>query len=128
VPLRLELLLAEAEDVLPAADEVDDELDDEQAARASAATANPAVATCCLRRKCISGTPYGVYRVLGRDEQPGRPAHCGARVQFAGGAGTGGKMKGVLKGAKRLTSGVLGAAISSGGRAKNQVALRAPGY
>src|ERR1700735_4129748 len=92
VPLRLELLLAEAEDVLPAADEVDDELDDEQAARASAATANPAVATCCLRRKCISGTPYGVYRVLGRDEQPGRPAHCGARVQFAGGAGTGGKM------------------------------------
>ena len=45
-------------------DEVDDELDDEQAARASAATATPAVATCCLRRKCISGTPYGFIGFL----------------------------------------------------------------
>ena len=67
---------------------VDDELDEEHAARATAQTASPAVVTCRLRRRCISGTPYRVYRVLGRREQPGRPANRGVRVQFAGVAGT----------------------------------------
>src|SRR6516165_3483020 len=39
------------------------ELDEEQAARATAKMASPAVVTCRLGRRCISGTPYRVYRV-----------------------------------------------------------------
>jgi hypothetical protein len=39
-----------------------DELDEEHAARATAKTASPAVVTCRLPRKCISGTPYRFYR------------------------------------------------------------------
>jgi len=46
------------------------ELDEEHAARATAMMASPAVVTCRLGRRCISGTPYRVYRVLGRSEQP----------------------------------------------------------
>src|SRR5579859_3479807 len=45
-----------------------DELDDEHAARPIAMTASPAVVTCCLRRFCISGTPYRVYRFLRSEE------------------------------------------------------------
>lgn len=59
VPLRLALLLAAAGALLlPPADALlllDDELEDEQAARATAQTASPAVVTCRLRRRCISG-------------------------------------------------------------------------
>jgi hypothetical protein len=70
------LLLADAPplDVAPVDALLVDE-DEEQAARdrAVATTATPAAATCCLRRYCISGTPYGVSCFLGRDEQPGRP-------------------------------------------------------
>jgi hypothetical protein len=47
------------------------ELDEEHAARPSATTASPAAATWRLRRRCISGTPYRVYRVSGRNGQPG---------------------------------------------------------
>ena len=71
VPLRLALLLAEADalvvDVLLV---VDDELDEEHAARATAQTASPAVVTCRLRRRCISGTPYRVYRVWAATSSP----------------------------------------------------------
>jgi hypothetical protein len=88
VPLRLELLLAEAVAVLDDVLLLDDELDDEHAARASAQTASPAVVTCRLRRRCISGTPYRVYRVLGRDAQPGRPANRGVPVQSGETVGT----------------------------------------
>ena len=62
---------------------LDDELE-EHAARATATTTSPALMTGCLPRKCISGTPYTVYRVAGRNEQPGHPANCGVRVQFVG--------------------------------------------
>jgi len=89
VPLRAALLADE--DALLLDDVVllvDDELDEEHAARASAQTASPAVVTCRLRRRCISGTPYRVYRVLGRSEQPGHPANRSVRVQFVGVAGT----------------------------------------
>src|SRR5579863_4103128 len=69
VPLRLALLLAAAGALLllPAAALLllDDELDDEHAARATAQTASPAVVTCRLRRRCISSTPYRVYRGFG---------------------------------------------------------------
>jgi hypothetical protein len=65
VPVRAALL---DEDALLLGDELlldgeDVELDEEHAARdrAIATTAIPAVATCCLRRRCISGTPYRVY-------------------------------------------------------------------
>jgi len=58
VPLRLELLLADAVELLLAPADVllllDDELDEEHAARATAQTASPAVVTCRLRRRCIS--------------------------------------------------------------------------
>jgi hypothetical protein len=78
VPLRAAL-----DDELPAAGlllppaAADEELDEEHAARdrAVATTATPTVVTCCLRRRCISGTPYGVICLLGRDEQPGRPVN-----------------------------------------------------
>src|SRR5579859_4012679 len=66
VPLRLALLLAVAGALLlPPVDALlllDDELDEEHAARATAQTASPAVVTCRLRRRCISSTPYRVYR------------------------------------------------------------------
>src|SRR5580700_4077119 len=74
VPLRLELLLADAvELLLVPADALlllDDELDEEHAARATAQTASPAVVTCRLRRRCISGTPYRVYRVWAATSSP----------------------------------------------------------
>src|SRR5580704_17154274 len=91
VPLRLALLLEAAGALLVPADVLlllDDELDEEHAARATAQTASPAVVTCRLRRRCISGTPYRVYRGLGRHEQPGHPANRGVRVQSGGGART----------------------------------------
>jgi len=87
VPLRA-ALLADEEALLDDVVLLDDELDEEHAARASAQTASPAVVTCRLRRRCISGTPYRVYRVLGRSEQPGHPANRSVRVQFVGVAGT----------------------------------------
>src|SRR5580704_11290232 len=93
VPLRLALLLDAAGALLLPVDALlllDDELDEEHAARATAQTASPAVVTCRLRRRCISSTPYRVYRVLGRDKQPGYSANSGVRVQFVGVAGTSG--------------------------------------
>jgi hypothetical protein len=50
-------LTAALEEELPllAAGLLDEELDEEHAARPIATTANPAVATCRLRRICISG-------------------------------------------------------------------------
>ena len=72
VPLRLALLLAAAGALLMPADVLllDDELDEEHAARATAQTASPAVVTCRLRRRCISGTPYRVYRVWAATSGP----------------------------------------------------------
>src|SRR5580658_6549679 len=91
VPLRLGLLLADAVELLPVdALLLDDELDEEHAARATAQTASPAVVTCRLRRRCISGTPFTGFSGLGRHEQPGHPANRGVRVQSGGAAGTGG--------------------------------------
>src|SRR5580693_9717887 len=59
VPLRLELLLADAVELLLVPVDalllLDDELDEEHAARATAQTASPAVVTCRLRRRCIFG-------------------------------------------------------------------------
>jgi hypothetical protein len=93
VPDRLVLLLADA-DALPLVVDVllvvDDELEEEHAARATAQTASPAVVTCRLRRTCISGTPFTGFSGLGRHEQPGHPANRGVRVQSGGAAGTGG--------------------------------------
>src|SRR5271170_54182 len=71
VPLRAALLLLVPDeglvvDVLL----LDDELDEEHAARATAQTASPAVVTCRLRRRCISGTPYRVYRVWAATSSP----------------------------------------------------------
>jgi hypothetical protein len=88
VPLRLALADAEAVLVEVLVLVVVDELDEEHAARATAQTASPAAVTCRLRRRCISGTPYKGLSVLGRHEQPGRPANRGVRVQFVGVAGT----------------------------------------
>jgi len=71
VPLTAALLAEEEalllDDVLLL---VDDELDEEHAARATAQTASPAVVTCRLRRRCISGTPYRVYRVWAAESSP----------------------------------------------------------
>src|SRR5580700_7936911 len=64
VPLRL---LADAVELLLV---LDDELEEEHAARATAQTASPAVVTCRLRRRCISGTPYRVYRVWAATSSP----------------------------------------------------------
>jgi hypothetical protein len=62
VPLRLELLAdADPLPVVAGALLVDEELDEEHAARATAQTASPAVVTCRLGRRCISGTPYRDY-------------------------------------------------------------------
>jgi hypothetical protein len=71
VPLRLladavELLLVPVDALLL----LDDELEEEHAARATAQTASPAVVTCRLRRRCISGTPYRVYRVWAATSSP----------------------------------------------------------
>jgi hypothetical protein len=66
VPLRLVLLLADADALLLVVDVllvVDDELEEEHAARATAQTASPAVVTCRLRRRCIIG--YSFYGVFG---------------------------------------------------------------
>jgi hypothetical protein len=70
VPLRLALAVADEVAVLVDVLVVVGELDEEHAARAIAQTASPAVVTCRLRRRCISGTPYRVYRVLGGRKQP----------------------------------------------------------
>jgi|SRR5580704_12212155 hypothetical protein len=73
VPLRLALLLAAAGALVLPVDALllDDELEEEEhAARATAQTASPAVVTCRLRRRCISGTPYRVYRVWAATSSP----------------------------------------------------------
>src|ERR1700735_1593947 len=64
VPLTLELLAAAGALLLPVDALLLDELgeEEEHGARAPAQTASPAVVTCRLRRRCISGTPYRVYR------------------------------------------------------------------
>src|SRR5260370_37286041 len=51
---------------------------------AVAMTATPTVATCCLRRRCISGYSFWDSSAFGRDEQPraaGQPANRGVRVR-----------------------------------------------
>jgi hypothetical protein len=88
VPLRAALLLVPDEGLVVDVLVLDDELDEEHAARATAKTASPAVVTCRLRRRCISDTPYRVNRVLGRSAQPGHPANRGVPVQSGGVAGT----------------------------------------
>src|SRR5580704_8600855 len=77
VPLRLALLLADAVELLPvdALLLLDDELDEEHAARATAQTASHAVVTCRLRRRCIFGYSLQGLSGLGRHEQPGHPAN-----------------------------------------------------
>jgi hypothetical protein len=90
VPLRLELLLADAVALLLVVDVLllEGELDEEHAARATAKTASPAVVTCRLRRRCISGTPYkGLSGLWGHTEQP-LLLQPGVRLQFAGVAST----------------------------------------
>ena len=68
VPLRLVLLLADADVLLLAVDDevllLDGELDEEHAARASAVAtkAAPAVMTRCLRPRCIIRYPSYVSR------------------------------------------------------------------
>jgi hypothetical protein len=77
VPLtELALGLVEAPEagvvVVPLA--VVEELEEEHAARARAAATTPAVASCRLRGRCISGYSfYRFYRFFGRNEQPGMP-------------------------------------------------------
>ena len=92
VPLRLALLAVAGALVVPVDVLLllDDELDEEHAARATAQTASPAVVTCRLRRRCIFGYSLQGLSVVGRHEQPGHPANRGVRVQFVGVAGTGG--------------------------------------
>jgi len=113
VPLRAALLLDE--DALLVAelllDGVDEELDEEQAARARAVAtaATPTVATCCLRPSGISGTPYWFYMFLGRDDAAptaGQRANRGVPVQFAGADGTRGQTDGGQIWTRRLSSGV----------------------
>jgi hypothetical protein len=90
VPDRLVLLDAGAPLLVGDVLLLDDELE-EHAARATAPRTSPALTTGCLPRKCISGTPYTVYRVSGRNEQPGQPANCQTAVceyKFVGVAGT----------------------------------------
>jgi hypothetical protein len=88
VPERAAALLLLPDEGLLFDDELPDGVEDEEHAardRAVATTAMPAVVTRCLRRSCISGTPYGFICFLGRDEQPrtaGPPANRGVRVQF----------------------------------------------
>jgi hypothetical protein len=91
VPLRLALLLDDADALL---DDVlvlllvDDELDEEHAARATAQTASPAVVTCRLRRRCISGYSLQGLSRFGPHGAAPHPANRGVRVQFVGVAGT----------------------------------------
>jgi hypothetical protein len=79
VPLTAALLddalLAGAEPLPPLAGGVDEELDEEHAARdrAVATAAAPTVATRCLRPSGISGTPYRFYMVPRPHEQPRQP-------------------------------------------------------
>ncbi len=72
VPLTFELLAVAGALLVPvdALLLLDDELEEEHAARATAQTASPAVVTCRLRRRCISGTPYRVYRVWAATSSP----------------------------------------------------------
>src|SRR5271157_6254512 len=79
VPESLAPVLADAlpvAELLPLLAGVDEELDEEHAARdiAVATAAAPTVAIRCLRPSGISGTPYGFHICfLGRDEQPRQP-------------------------------------------------------
>jgi hypothetical protein len=79
VPLRAALLLLLVPDEGLVVDVLllDDELDEEHAARATAQTASPGYSL-----QGLSG--------LGRDQQPGDPANRGVPVQSGGVAGTGG--------------------------------------
>src|ERR1700727_2047927 len=82
VPLTV-LVLAEAllDAVLP--DEVDEELEEEHAARprAVATAATPTVVTRCLRPNGISGTPYWFCFFPRPREQPPQPA--GGKPRYA---------------------------------------------
>src|SRR5215472_12925967 len=85
-PLALSVPLRAA---LPGEDGPPPGADEEHAARARAvaATAAPAVVTCCLRGSRISGTPYGVHVLPGRAKQSRTADHLaipGARVRSGG--------------------------------------------
>jgi hypothetical protein len=74
-----------------------EELEEEHAARdrAAATATTPAVASCRLRRRCISGYSLQVLSVLRPQRaarNAGQPANRGVRVQFVGVVGTCGQM------------------------------------
>src|SRR5208282_1977934 len=101
VPLRAAALLLEllAAVPLPLLAGVDEELDEEHAARprAVATAAIPTVATRCLRPSGISDTPYRFYmfpRPLRAAPTAGQRANRGVPVQVAGVNGTRGQTDG----------------------------------
>src|SRR5271165_3904636 len=102
VPESLAPLLADAlpvAELLPLLAGVDEELDEEHAARprAVATAAAPTIATRCLRPNGISDTPYRFYmfpRPLRAAPTAGQRANRGVPVQFAGANGTCGQMDG----------------------------------
>jgi hypothetical protein len=79
VPLRAALLDEEDDalplDELPAGGVEDVEVDEEHADRPSAVamTATPTVVTCCLRRRCISGTPFTIHLLSAAMSSHGQP-------------------------------------------------------
>ena len=98
-------------ELLPPLAGVDEELDEEHAARdrAVATAAAPTVATRCLRPSGISGTPYRFYMVprpLRAAPTAGQRANRGVPVQSAGANGTRGQTHGGQMWARRLSSGV----------------------
>src|SRR5580704_16200380 len=116
-PAALMVPLAELLDEDPAAGvvlvplEPDEELDEEHAARASATTAKPAVVSCLLRRRCISGYSLQVLSVLRQQRaarKAGQPANRGVRVQFVGVVSTRGQMRNGQKVSRDLSSRDLG--------------------
>ena len=110
------LLVAEP---LPLLAGVDEELDEEHAARdrAVATAAAPTVATRCLRPRGISGTPYRFYMFPRPHEQPRQPVSVQTvvPVQSAGANGTRGQTDGGQMWTRRLSSGVQGRGLPNGG-------------
>src|SRR5260370_5532376 len=120
VPLRLALLVAAGGALVVPADVLlllDDELDEEQAARATAQTASPAVVTCRLRRRCISGTPYRVYRVWAATSSPVILQTVGCEYSLAAALVLAGKIEVARKRGKKLGLVVLAARQSPRARA-----------
>src|SRR5271157_2879674 len=93
------LPLSVPESLAPLLAGVDEELDEEHAARprAVATAAAPTIATRCLRPNGISDTPYRFYMSpwpLRAAPTAGQRANRGVPVQFAGANGTCGQMDG----------------------------------